>query len=66
MRKNKINCPIIAEAIRITGSQENLARACNVSQAAVWKWLHKLTNPKYDNIKKIVSATKGKITTDHF
>jgi len=61
---NAINEPIeipVNEAIEILGSQQNLAKACDLSQAAVWKWTRgKGVSAK--NAIKVEKATQGRVT----
>jgi DNA-binding transcriptional regulator YdaS (Cro superfamily) len=52
---------LIQKAIGIAGSQDALAKACNVSQAAVSKWLSGKTI-RAENAKEIELATKGRVT----
>ena len=51
----------IKTAIAIVGSQKKLGDACNVSQQAVFKWLHGKAKVSPEHVDSIVSATKGKI-----
>lgn len=51
----------IKAAIAIVGSQKKLGDACNVSQQAVFKWLHGKAKVSPEHVDSIVSATKGKI-----
>ncbi|WP_075290723.1 transcriptional regulator [Histophilus somni] len=51
----------IEKAISICGSQENLAKACGVTQMAISKWLYGGgINAKY--ISLISKATGGQVT----
>lgn len=51
--------PIIKTAIDIVGSQKKLADACDVSQQAVYKWLHNKAKVSPEHVGSIVSATDG-------
>jgi DNA-binding transcriptional regulator YdaS (Cro superfamily) len=51
----------ISRAIRIVGSQSELARRCNVTQAAVSKWLHG-GRVSAENALAIQAATDSQIT----
>lgn len=51
----------IKTAIAIVGSQKKLGDACNVSQQAVFKWLHGKAKVSPEHVDSIVSATEGKI-----
>lgn len=51
----------IQTAIAIVGSQKKLGDACNVSQQAVFKWLHGKAKVSPEHVDSIVSATKGEI-----
>lgn len=48
----------IQTAIEILGGQAALARACGVSQPAVFRWLHG-RRVKADHVMSIVKATNG-------
>ncbi|EBP9600523.1 helix-turn-helix domain-containing protein, partial [Salmonella enterica] len=50
----------IKTAIAIVGSQKKLGDACNVSQQAVFKWLHGKAKVSPEHVDSIVSATQGK------
>jgi DNA-binding transcriptional regulator YdaS (Cro superfamily) len=52
---------IIEKAIAEFGTQQKLAKACNVSQAAVHKWLNGKSLPSAKSAKAIETATNGKI-----
>lgn len=51
----------IKTAIAIVGSQKKLGDACNVSQQAVFKWLHGKAKVSPEHVGSIVNATKGEI-----
>lgn len=51
----------IAKAISIAGSQQKLAKAVGVSQAAVSKWHSNKTKVKASLVPLIVIASEGKI-----
>lgn len=53
---------IIEKAITHLGTQEKLAHACGVSQAAIHKWLRGKSHPSAINAKKIEMATNGVIS----
>ncbi|WP_387467087.1 helix-turn-helix domain-containing protein [Photorhabdus sp. RM323S] len=50
----------IKTAIEIAGGQSALARACGVSQPAVFRWLHG-RRVKADHVMSIVKASKGRV-----
>ncbi|WP_443091347.1 transcriptional regulator [Basfia succiniciproducens] len=51
----------IKQAVKICGSQSSLARACGVTQGAVYKWLNGGEySAKY--AARIEKATDGKVT----
>jgi DNA-binding transcriptional regulator YdaS (Cro superfamily) len=50
----------IKTAIAIVGSQKKLGDACNVSQQAVFKWLHGKAKVSPEHVDSIVSATEEK------
>lgn len=52
--------PHIKQAIEIVGGQAALARACGVSQPAVFRWLNG-SRVKADYVMSIVKATDGKV-----
>lgn len=54
-----MNCHI-QTAIEILGGQAALARACGVSQPAVFRWLHG-RRVKADLVMSIVKATNGAV-----
>ena len=47
----------LEEAIRIAGSQSELARQIGVAQASVWKMLHKAQRASAEFVLKIEGAT---------
>ena len=51
----------IKTAIAIVGSQKKLGEACEVSQQAVYKWLHNKAKVSPEHVTSIVSATGGAI-----
>lgn len=51
----------IAKAISIAGSQEKLAKAIGVSQAAVSKWHSNKNKVKTSLVPLIVETTEGKV-----
>lgn len=53
--------PAIKTAINIVGSQKKLGDACEVSQQAVYKWLHNKAKVSPEHVDSIVSATGGAI-----
>lgn len=53
--------PVIKTAIGIVGSQKKLGDACEVSQQAVYKWLHNKAKVSPEHVGSIVSATGGAI-----
>ena len=53
--------PVIKTAITIVGSQKKLGDACDVSQQAVYKWLHNKAKVAPEHVDSIVSATGGAI-----
>lgn len=53
--------PVIKTAITIVGSQKKLGDACEVSQQAVYKWLHNKAKVAPEHVDGIVSATGGAI-----
>uniref|UniRef100_UPI001F2FCB8D YdaS family helix-turn-helix protein n=1 Tax=Xenorhabdus sp. Sc-CR9 TaxID=2584468 RepID=UPI001F2FCB8D len=50
----------VKRAIEITGSQASLARACGVTQPAVYRWLNG-SRIKADYVMAIVEATNGAV-----
>lgn len=52
--------PAIKKAVDALGSQAALARACGVSQPAVFRWLNG-RRVKADYVMAIVNATHGKV-----
>lgn len=54
-------CKAIKTAIKIMGTQKDLAEACGVSQQAVHKWLNgkSRVHPKF--VMLIVNLTKGAV-----
>ncbi|HHY8985773.1 TPA: transcriptional regulator, partial [Escherichia coli] len=53
--------PAIKTAINIVGSQKKLGAACEVSQQAVYKWLHNKAKVSAENAKRIEMATNGSV-----
>ncbi|MHA0917140.1 transcriptional regulator [Kosakonia cowanii] len=53
--------PVIKTAIDIVGSQKKLGDACDVSQQAVYKWLHNKAKVSPEHVNSIVAATGGEI-----
>lgn len=53
--------PTIKTAITILGSQKALGDACEVSQQAVYKWLHNKAKVSPEHVNSIVNATRGEI-----
>lgn len=53
--------PAIKTAISIVDSQKKLGDACEVSQQAVYKWLHNKAKVSPEHVGSIVSATGGAI-----
>ncbi|MGV7078454.1 Cro/CI family transcriptional regulator [Testudinibacter sp. P80/BLE/0925] len=53
----------IEKAIRVLGSQKNLALACDVSQNAVSKWLNG-SRVSLENALKIEAATAKKVKAE--
>ncbi|MEN5458929.1 helix-turn-helix domain-containing protein, partial [Klebsiella pneumoniae] len=53
--------PTIKTAINIVGSQKKLGEACDVSQQAVYKWLHNKTKVSPEHVNSIVNATNGEV-----
>lgn len=53
--------PTIKTAIRLVGSQKKLGEACDVSQQAVYKWLHNKAKVSPEHVNSIVNATGGEI-----
>ena len=51
--------PAIKTAINIVGSQKKLGAACEVSQQAVYKWLHNKAKVSPEHVGSIVTATGG-------
>lgn len=51
--------PAIKTAINIVGSQKKLGDACEVSQQAVYKWLHNKAKVSPEHVGSIVTATGG-------
>ena len=49
--------PAIKTAINIVGSQKKLGAACEVSQQAVYKWLHNKAKVSPEHVGSIVTAT---------
>lgn len=49
----------IKTAINIVGSQKKLGAACEVSQQAVYKWLHNKAKVSPEHVGSIVTATGG-------
>ncbi|WP_200780894.1 helix-turn-helix domain-containing protein [Klebsiella oxytoca] len=52
--------PYIQKAVEIAGGQAALARACGVSQPAVFRWLNG-RRVKADHVMSIVKATNGAV-----
>ena len=48
--------PTIKTAINIVGSQKKLGEACDVSQQAVYKWLHNKAKVSPEHVNSIVNA----------
>jgi DNA-binding transcriptional regulator YdaS (Cro superfamily) len=53
--------PTIKTAINIVGSQKKLGEACDVSQQAVYKWLHNKAKVSPEHVNSIVNATNGEV-----
>jgi DNA-binding transcriptional regulator YdaS (Cro superfamily) len=53
----------VQKAIKIVGSQTELAKRCNVWQQTVSKWLSKGYIP-FGSVEKVVIATNGKMTAE--
>lgn len=51
----------IKAAIKLVGSQQKLAEACDVKQPSVWAWLHGKKKVSAENAKRIEKATNGTI-----
>jgi len=47
----------LQEAVALAGSQSNFARICGVSQAAVWKWLHRSRRMPAERVLAAEAAT---------
>jgi len=47
----------IRQAVKIVGSQSELARICGVSQPAVWKWLQTAKRVPAEQVLAIETAT---------
>ena len=56
----------VQKAIECLGNQENLAKACNVSQNAVSKWLNGQSKVALENALKIEKATNGEVKAGDF
>ena len=52
---------LVAEAIRICGSQETLAKRCGVTQAAVSLWLRAASRISAERALAIEAATDGQV-----
>lgn len=63
--KQKAMNELVKLAIDELGSQQNLAKACGVSQNAVSKWLNG-SSISLENALKIEKATGGKIRAESF
>ncbi len=57
--------PAIKTAINIVGSQKKLGAACEVSQQAVYKWLHNKAKVSPEHVGSIVTATGGVVKAYH-
>nr|HAL7249337.1 glycoside hydrolase family protein [Escherichia coli] len=57
--------PAIKTAINIVGSQKKLGAACEVSQQAVYKWLHNKAKVSPEHVGSIVTAIVGVWTVCH-
>jgi DNA-binding transcriptional regulator YdaS (Cro superfamily) len=53
----------IQKAVKICGSQSKLAKACGVSQTAVWNWLHG-SRISPENAIAVEMATVGQVPRD--
>ncbi len=58
--------PAIKTAINIVGSQKKLGAACEVSQQAVYKWLHNKAKVSPEHVGSIVTATGGVVKASRF
>jgi|LUMV01.1.fsa_nt_gb DNA-binding transcriptional regulator YdaS (Cro superfamily) len=54
---NPLELDSLNEAVRIAGSQSELARQIGVAQASVWKMLHKAHRASAEFVLKIEAAT---------
>jgi DNA-binding transcriptional regulator YdaS (Cro superfamily) len=52
----------LVRAVKIIGSQSALARACKVTQAHVWYWLHKARHVPAEHVLTIERATDKAVT----
>lgn len=52
---------VIKKAIDVLGSQQKLAKACEVKQPSVWAWLHGKKKASAENAKRIEMATGGEV-----
>lgn len=54
---SRLELDSLEEAIRVAGSQSELARQIGVAQASVWKMLHKAHRASAEFVLKIEAAT---------
>ena len=54
---HRLELDSLEEAIRVAGSQSELARQIGVAQASVWKMLHKAHRASAEFVLKIEAAT---------
>ena len=54
----------LKRAIRIVGGQAALGRACGVSQAHVWNWLHRERRVPAGRVLAVEIATGGRVRRD--
>lgn len=52
----------LEKAIRIAGSQSELARRIGVKQQYIWYWLHKAKAVPAEYVAKIEAATDSRVT----
>jgi DNA-binding transcriptional regulator YdaS (Cro superfamily) len=53
----------VQRAVKIVGSQAELARRCDVKQQSVWKWLKKGLVPAA-RVASVVKAVKGELSPE--
>lgn len=57
MQQNTTPFETLQKAVDIAGGQSALARVCDVSQAAVWKWLQSAKRLPAEHVLRVESAT---------